>query len=409
MLAKAKPQELTQVGDYDLLERLGEGAMGTVYRGRHRPTGLIVAIKIVHEDVAKDTLLLKRFEREFQTARRLNHPNMVHSLELDLKARPPYLVMEFVDGANLSDIIESQGALPESQAVALITQVAEALQQAHENGIFHRDVKPDNILVTTDGQAKLTDLGVAKDLHNDQDLTSMGKGLGTPHFMAPEQLLNAKNVDARCDVYALGATLYTMVTGVIPFHTDEPLITVFKRKARNQYTPPRKLLPTISERMAQAIDRAMQAEAGQRYGSCIEFIEALTGQPFPRKSKEESRPVALPRAEAVLVKPPPGERRAAIRYASKAHGKCQSVGGEKYPRWRAYVRDVSAVGIGLLLNRRFEPGATLIVELQGKARPRHLLVRVVRMTKHASREWLLGCSFLSRLNEDAVNELCKSM
>jgi hypothetical protein len=127
------------------------------------------------------------------------------------------------------------------------------------------------------------------------------------------------------------------------------------------------------------------------------------------RPKEESGPMTLPRAEAVLVKPPPGERRAAIRYASKAHGKCQPVGGEKYPRWRAYVRNVSAVGIGLLLNRRFEPGATLIVELQGKTRPRHLLVRVIRMARQSSREWLLGCSFLSRLNEEAVNELCKSM
>ena len=334
---------------------------------------------------------------------------MVHSLELDLQSRPPYLVMEFVDGANLGDLIESRGPLPEDQAVALVTQVAEALQEAHEKGIFHRDVKPDNILVTADGQAKLTDLGVAKDLHNDQDLTSMGRGLGTPHYMAPEQLMNAKNVDARCDVYALGATLYTMVTGTIPFYTDEPFITVFKRKARNQYTPPRKLLPTIGKRVDEVINRAMQAELGLRYSSCVQFIEALTGKPFARRRWEEACPAAGALAEVVAVTPPPGERRAAVRFASRAHGKCQAVGGEKYPRWRAHVKDVSAVGIALSINRRFEPGSTLIVELQGKTRPRHLLVRVVRMIKLATREWLLGCSFLSRLNEEAVRDLYQSM
>src|SRR5207244_2183747 len=129
-LAKARPKELTRLGDYDLLDRLGEGATGAVYRARHRPTGLVVAVKVVNDNVVKDETLLKRFELEFQTARRLSHPNMVHSLELDLQSRPPYLVMEFVDGANLGDLIESRGPLPEDQAVALVTQVAEALQEA---------------------------------------------------------------------------------------------------------------------------------------------------------------------------------------------------------------------------------------------------------------------------------------
>jgi len=114
--------------------------------------------------------------------------------------------MEFIEGDSLADIIGRPGAFPEAEAIALITQVADALQEAHEHGIYHRDVKPDNILVSRDGQAKLTDLGIAKDLHTDGDLTTMGRRLGTPHFIAPEQLNNAKDVDARCDIYGLGAT-----------------------------------------------------------------------------------------------------------------------------------------------------------------------------------------------------------
>src|SRR5205807_6017996 len=186
--------------------------------------------------------------------------------------------MEFIDGENLGDIIERRGALPEAEASAIIAQIAAALQEAHAHGIYHRDVKPDNILVAVDGQAKLTDLGIAKDLQTECDLTNAGRGLGTPHFMAPEQLANAKNVDGRCDVYALGATLYMIVTGVIPFFSKGPLLTVFKKKAWNQYTPPRELVATLSDRVVDVINRAMNAEIAARHASCAEFITHLTGK-----------------------------------------------------------------------------------------------------------------------------------
>jgi serine/threonine protein kinase len=292
MFLTAKAKELSQTGDYDLLEKRGEGAMGAVYRARHRVNGDIVAVKIVNKDVVRDAVLLKRFEREFQVARRLDNPHVVRSLDVSLTTTPPFLVMEYIDGPSLGDIIESRGALPEDEAISLITQVAEALHEAHQKGIYHRDVKPDNILITADGQAKLTDLGLAKDLKSEFDLTCMGKGLGTPHFMAPEQIVNAKNVDARCDVYGLGATLYMMVTGTIPFFSDEPLIAMFKKKARNEYTPPRTLRPQLSDRVDEVINRAMHAEAGQRYSTCLDFIVALGGKVScePRAASDPSAP-----------------------------------------------------------------------------------------------------------------------
>src|SRR5262245_9276176 len=130
MLLKAKPREHKQAGEYDLLEKLGEGAMGVVYRARHRVSGDIVAVKIVNEHVARNEVLLRRFEREFEVARRLDNPHVVRSLELSLTTTPPYLVMEYVDGLSVGDIIDSRGALPEREAISLITQVAEALHEA---------------------------------------------------------------------------------------------------------------------------------------------------------------------------------------------------------------------------------------------------------------------------------------
>src|SRR2546423_12082350 len=217
MALDAPKPALQTIGSYDILSKIAEGGMGTVYKGRHQTTGQIVAIKIVPPSAARNPTLLKRFEREFAAARALDHPHIVKAIEFDGANATPFLVMEFVDGESLGQRIERDGRLPEDEALRLITQVSRGLYRAPRQGVIHRDVKPDNILVGRDGQAKLTDLGLVKDAAEDYNLTRTGRGLGTPHFMAPEQFKNAKNVDKRCDVYSLGATLYMMVTGQTPF------------------------------------------------------------------------------------------------------------------------------------------------------------------------------------------------
>src|SRR5262249_34870638 len=141
----------------------------------------------------------------------------------------PYLVMEFVEGETLGQRIEREGRLTEDEAIRVIAQVAQGLQKAHRLGLVHRDVKPDNILLTRDGQAKLTDLGLVKDADSDLNLTRTGRGLGTPIFMAPEQFRRAKDADARCDIYSLAATLYMMVTGTLPFEACGPLDAWMKK------------------------------------------------------------------------------------------------------------------------------------------------------------------------------------
>jgi serine/threonine protein kinase len=265
------------IGNYDLLEKVGEGGMGTVYRARRKDSGEIVAIKIMPAHTASNPVLLKRFAQEFRAASRLDHPNIVRALDYGESGTTPYLVMEFVEGESLGQKIQREGPLPETEAIRIIAQVAQGLHRAHKMGLVHRDVKPDNVLVTADGTAKLADLGLVKEMETDLNLTRTGRGLGTPHFMAPEQFRNAKNADLRCDIYALGATLYMMVTGELPFRSSGPL-DAWMKKMHNELTPPRNVVPTLSERLDWAIRRAMSADPESRPASCREFVEDLTGR-----------------------------------------------------------------------------------------------------------------------------------
>src|SRR5436309_8580633 len=221
------------VGNYDLLEKIAEGGMGAIYRGRHRHTGQIVAVKIMPPHMASKPVLLKRFGQEFRAASRLDHPNVVRALDYGESGDMPYLVMEFVEGESLGSKLERDGRIPEPDAIRIIAQVAQGLHRAHKQNLIHRDVKPDNILVTNEGVAKLADLGLVRETDTDLNLTKTGRGLGTPHFMAPEQFRNAKNADVRCDIYSLGATLYQMVTGELPFRSVNGPLDAFMKKVRN--------------------------------------------------------------------------------------------------------------------------------------------------------------------------------
>jgi serine/threonine protein kinase len=284
-LETAKPS-LDSIGNYDLIEKVAEGGMGTVYKGRHRETGQIVAVKVIAPHMVSNQVVLKRFQQEYNASRLLNHPNIVRALEFNNTSSTPYMVMEFVEGESLGSKLEREGRLREAEARRLIIQVAQGLYKAHKEKLIHRDVKPDNILITTDGQAKLTDLGLVKEVETDLNLTRTGRGLGTPNFMAPEQFRNAKNADQLCDVYSLGATLYMMVTGEAPFKACSPLDSYMK-KIENDLAPPRQLVPTLSERIDWAIQRAMSADPQTRPASCREFVEDLTGRSTRRTTALE--------------------------------------------------------------------------------------------------------------------------
>jgi hypothetical protein len=279
MPLEAPRGSLLSVGQYDLLQKIADGGMGSVYKGRSRLTGEIVAVKIIPPSMATNQTLLKRFEQEWRAANLLDHQNIVRAIEFGYEGSTPYLVMEYVDGESLGQRLDRVGKVSEHEAIRIIAQVAQGLHKAHKQAMVHRDVKPDNILLTTDGIAKLADLGLvkAKDVESDLNLTRTGRGLGTPHFMAPEQFRDAKGADPKCDIYSLGATLYMAVTGELPFRTCSPL-EAWMRKRDNNFPAPRDLVPALSERIDWAIRRAMSADPDKRPINCREFVEDLTGR-----------------------------------------------------------------------------------------------------------------------------------
>jgi len=272
----AQAPTIQEIGEYEIVAKIAEGGMGTVYKARRKTDGLIVAIKIIPSTAARNQVLLQRFKREFEVAKQLDHPNIVKAIEYCGHVATPFLVMEYVDGESLGQKIERDGKMPEPEAIRIMAQVCQGLHRAHKQNMIHRDVKPDNILLRPDGVAKLTDLGLVKDVEGELNLTRTGRGLGTPHFMAPEQFRNAKNADIRCDVYSLGATLYMMVTGKMPFDGCGPL-DAWMKKSNNEFPVPKELDPSISDRVDWAIRRSMSASPEMRPASCREFFEDLTG------------------------------------------------------------------------------------------------------------------------------------
>lgn len=404
-MVESPPDCVTQrLGSYELFEKIAEGGMGSVYRGRHRTSGAIVAVKVIAPEMGKQIVQFKRFQQEFLAASRLDHPNVVRGLDFGIEGSTPFLVMEYVDGESLGQRIERDTRIPEVEAVQIITQAAEGLHQAHLEGMIHRDVKPDNILLTAEGEVKLADLGLVKLLGNDLDLTRPNSGLGTPNFMAPEQFNNAKNADLRCDVYSMAATLYMAVTGCLPFEAPSVFATL-QLKTQNAIKSPRRIVPSLSQRCERAILRGMSVDPKNRQSSCPEFIADLTGRSAAKRVVPVTVNVRTP--AKIVVKPPGEERRARVRFPSKQEGRCAPALSGKGHRWVARVNDVSSTGLSLIISRRFEPGTLLVLELEHSdaAVPRTLLVRVANVRQQPRRKWLLGCSFVRALDDGTLKQL----
>jgi serine/threonine protein kinase len=275
-MSPTAPPLLRELGRYEVIDKIAEGGMGAVFKARLKTGGPVVAVKVLPAETARNATLMKRFEQEFRAAALIDHPNVVKAIEYCGAPPTPFLVMEYVDGCTVGERVDRHGPFTEAEAVHIIGQVCEGLHGAHKQGLIHRDVKPDNVLLTADLTAKLTDLGLVRDVESDDNLTRTGKGLGTPHYMAPEQFRNAKHVDARSDVYSLGATLYMMVTGKVPFGSCSPL-DCWMRKTRDEFPAPKALAPHLSDRIDFAIRRAMRATPADRPTNCREFMEDLTG------------------------------------------------------------------------------------------------------------------------------------
>jgi tRNA A-37 threonylcarbamoyl transferase component Bud32 len=260
------------LGSYSLLEVIGGGGMATVYKAYQSSADRFVAVKVIRADLSRDAELRARFEREARTIARLEHPTILPIYDVGEQDGTPFLVMRYVEGGSLSDRI-SAGRLPLRQAVDYIAQLGEALAYAHQQGIIHRDIKPANILITSRGHVLLSDFGIAKILADDSGLTATGMPVGTPFYMAPEQI-QGQPVDARADVYSLGIVLYECLIGQRPFVAETPW-AVLDMQLREPLPPPRGLRPEIPEALERVILTATAKQPEQRFESMEALVLAL--------------------------------------------------------------------------------------------------------------------------------------
>lgn len=210
---------------YEIDHEIGRGALGVVYKGRHRALGRAVAVKVLFEDLQADENSFERFKLEAKSAASLNHPNIVSVFDFGLADNgSPYLVMDFLDGQTLQAVINREKRVQLARAIPFFIQICDAMAQAHSLGIIHRDLKPDNIILLKQGRdevVKVVDFGIAKRFNNKEDtsakrLTVEGQVVGTPAFMSPEQIMGVKRLDARSDIYSFGCLMYVTLAGVLP-------------------------------------------------------------------------------------------------------------------------------------------------------------------------------------------------
>ena len=259
-------------GRFELIEELGAGGMGTVYRAFDKKIDEEVALKLLHSDIALDERTVDRFRNEIKLARRITHKNVCRLHELHEEGKTLFITMEYVSGRDLKGLIRETGTLSTGKAISIAKQVVEGLAEAHELGVVHRDLKPQNIMVDKEGIAKIMDFGIARSLRT-AGMTAEGMIIGTPEYMAPEQV-EGQETDQRTDIYALGAILFEMATGRLPFEGDSPLSVAYKHK-NEMPSPPRQLNAQIPEPFNKLILRCLEKEKENRYQTADELLSDI--------------------------------------------------------------------------------------------------------------------------------------
>jgi len=257
---------------YELVAKIGDGGMAVVFKALDRKLNRTVAVKVLRESYASDPQFLARFTREAQSAASLTHPNIVSVYDVGQDGDVHYIVMEYIEGQNLKEVITEYAPLPTQLAIEYAIQMCNALGYAHSKGLIHRDVKPQNMLIDRGGQIKVADFGIAKGL-GDVTLTQAGFTLGTVHYFSPEQA-QGKPALPQSDLYSIGVVLYEMLTGRIPFESDNPLALALKH-IEEAPTSPRKYNPAIPPALEQLILKALAKQPAQRYPNAAAFAQAL--------------------------------------------------------------------------------------------------------------------------------------
>lgn len=273
-------------GRYELIEKIGEGGMAVVYKGKDRLLNRYVAVKILRPEFTKDAQFIENFKRESQAAAGLQHPNIVSVYDVGKEGNIHFIVMELIDGRPLSDIISERAPIDYKQAIEITRQVASALSLAHRNNIIHRDVKPHNIMITRDGIAKLADFGIAKAVSDSTLVTETSRVIGSVHYFSPEQA-RGSYVDERSDIYSLGIVLYEMLTGQVPFDGDNP-VQVALMHINDDIVPPSKLVPGIPPALEKLVMKATDKFQSNRYKNADELLEDLQNIEFVTKMVGDS-------------------------------------------------------------------------------------------------------------------------
>jgi serine/threonine protein kinase len=304
--SQAPPPELLDHPRYRIVRLLGVGGMGEVYQAEHRLMERPVALKVISPQLTRNPLVVERFRLEVRAAARLSHPNIVTAHDAEQAGDLHFLVMEYVEGISLARLVEKRGPLPVIQACHCVRQAALGLAHAHEQGMVHRDVKPQNLMLTRKGQVKILDFGLARLAEEagpqtgKGHLTMLGTVLGTPDYIAPEQVKDSRTVDVRADIYSLGCTLYFLLTGRVPFPSGS---AVEKALAHCDMQPRSltELRDSIPPELTVIVEQMMAKDPSQRYQSAAEVAQALA--PFLRAGSGAKVKPATVQLEGEAAKP----------------------------------------------------------------------------------------------------------
>jgi serine/threonine protein kinase len=264
-----------KIPGYKILGKVGAGAMAFVYKAKQISLNRTVAIKLLPKRFSENPEYVRRFYKEGQAAGKLHHNNIVQAIDVGEAGGYHYFVMEFVEGETIAEDLGGGKAFSEQDAVDIVIQLAHALEHAHTCELVHRDVKPKNIMINSDGVVKLADMGLAREITDIETAESeQGKAYGTPYYIAPEQIRGAIDIDGRADIYGLGATFYHMVTGRVPFMADDSA-EIMKKHLRERLIPPDHINTTLSSGVSEVIEVMMAKQREDRYTNATELLADL--------------------------------------------------------------------------------------------------------------------------------------
>ena len=296
-----------EIPGYTILERLGKGSMGMVFKARQTSVDRIVAVKILLDALAQNKEFIKRFDREAKIAAKLAHNNIVNAIDAGEVDGHHFFVMEYVEGSTIKDALDKDKVIEEKTALRIVMAVAEALKHAQQRGLIHRDIKPENVILTKDGSVKLADLGLAR-LTADEKwaMSEAGMAIGTPYYISPEQVRGQVDVDIRSDIYSLGATLYHMVTGRVPYDGETPTEVMRQHVDKNAVlVPPDHLNTHLSSGLGMVVETMMAKNRENRYRNPDDLIldlKCLLAGDSPMIAGQKSESLAtLSQGEAAEV------------------------------------------------------------------------------------------------------------